>query len=271
MLVFPDLCFSQQEGPQFTRQSIGLKANVKEIISKTYSIRENGQNRQIIPLYGYRYTYYKSGFIDSSFSADMYDSTNWVLNYHYYFKLDTFFSTVHRDNAWSKVLFNRKQAPVYMHFFWEKSNVQEVETIYEYDTSGRIVRIAGKNDPPGMGLRYSYKRYNDTSFIQRRTDIADPDYRIFNTRNMLVFYTYFNNTKLVKTEIKYFYNAEGDIVKEKEMMYRKEGERWGPIDKNGTTWEYQYVYDNNNNWLSRTKSYNGKQTQLETRKIFYWE
>ena len=276
ILILSILCntittFSQQEGPQYTRISIGLKGKVKELVSTTYTLRGEGSQQQAFKLYGSWKIYYPDGFLDSSFSANSYDSLKWHLNYHYYWKGDTLCSTVHPVNAWAKVLFNKEQLVVYSEFYSEKSIRQYSETRFEYDTMGRLVRITGKNDPPGKGVQYQYKKNPDGSFTQTRTDQPGPDYKVFNSKRQMIRQVYFNDAKNGKTDKQYTYNEQGDLISEKEMMYKKEGEIWVPISKDGTTKTYRYVYDQQNNWISMETTYNGKPFELEKRIISYWE
>ena len=276
ILILSILCntittFSQQEGPQYTRISIGLKGKVKELVSTTYTLRGEGSQQQAFKLYGSWKIYYPDGFLDSSFSANSYDSLKWHLNYHYYWKGDTLCSTVHPVNAWAKVLFNKEQLVVYSEFYSEKSIRQYSETRFEYDTMGRLVRITGKNDPPGKGVQYQYKKNPDGSFTQTRTDQPGPDYKVFNSKRQMIRQVYFNDAKNGKTDKQYTYNEQGDLISEKEMMYKKEGEKWVPISKDGTTKTYRYVYDQQNNWISMETTYNGKPFELEKRTISYLE
>ncbi len=276
ILILSILCntittFSQQEGPQYTRISIGLKGKVKELVSTTYTLRGEGSQQQAFKLYGSWKIYYPDGFLDSSFSANSYDSLKWHLNYHYYWKGDTLCSTVHPVNAWAKVLFNKEQLVVYSEFYSEKSIRQYSETRFEYDTMGRLVRITGKNDPPGKGVQYQYKKNPDGSFTQTRTDQPGPDYKVFNSKRQMIRQVYFNDAKNGKTDKQYTYNEQGDLISEKEMMYKKEGEIWVPISKDGTTKTYRYVYDQQNNWISMETTYNGKPFELEKRTISYLE
>ena len=271
ILCNPISTFSQQEGPQYTRISKGLQGKVKELVSTTYTIRSEGNQQQALKLYSYRYIYYPDGFIDSSFSAHLYDSLKWQFNYHYYWNGDTLCSTIHPENVWSKALFNKSQLPVYHRFFSEKSYVQHIETYFEYDTMGRPVRISGKNDPPGKGVQYQYKKNPDGLFTQTRTDQPGPDYKVFNSKRQMIRQVYFNDAKTGKTERQFFYNEQGDLITEKEMMYKKEGEKWVPISKDGTTKTYLYIYDQQNKWISMETTYNRKAFELEKRIISYWD
>ncbi len=263
--------FSQEAGPQYTRTSIGLKGKVKELVFTTYSISGEGSQQQSFKLYGYRYIYYPDGFIDSSFSAHLYDSLKWLINYHYYWKGDTLCSTVHTENVWSKAMFNKEQLPVYMEFYSEKSIRQYDESFYEYDSMGRPVRLFSRKDPPGKGVLYQYKKNPDGSFTQTRKDKPDPDYKVFNAKRQMISYVFFDNGQNGKTERYFFYNDQGDLLREKEMMYKKEGDKWVPLSKEGTTKTYRYLYDQHNNWVSKESTYNGKYFELEKRTITYWD
>lgn len=263
--------FSQQEGPQYTRISIGLKGKVKELVSTTYTLRGEGSQQQAFKLYGSWKIYYPDGFLDSSFSANSYDSLKWHLNYHYYWKGDTLCSTVHPVNAWAKVLFNKEQLVVYSEFYSEKSIRQYSESFCEYDSMGRLVRIFSRKDPQGNVLLYQYKKNTDGSFTQTRKDKPTRDFKIFNEKQQMISHVFFDNIQNVKTEWYYFYNEHGDLKTQKEMMYKKEGEKWVPISKDGTTKTYRYVYDQQNNWISMETTYNGKPFELEKRIISYWE
>ena len=55
------------------------------------------------------------------------------------------------------------------------------------------------------------------------------------------------------------------------MMYKKEGDKWVPLSKEGTTKTYRYLYDQHNNWVSKESTYNGKYFELEKRTITYWD
>ena len=78
----------------------------------------------------------------------------------------------------------------------------------------------------------------------------------------MISYVFFDNGQNGKTERYFFYNDQGDLLREKEMMYKKEGEKWVPLSKEGTTKTYRYLYDQHDACEHVTEKTEGKREDL---------